>query len=111
MLQQCKGKRSQAPHLYRDAAAQFWATCDRLQYISLINQTVTNSVIGYVQIRTEAPGLFRWRGQTLRISKGMNKMKKGYYGQWGGAFIPEVLQATFDALNRAYENARQDASF
>ena len=38
-------------------------------------------------------------------------MKKGYYGQWGGAFIPEVLQATFAELNRAYEAARQDAGF
>ncbi|WP_310599249.1 tryptophan synthase subunit beta [Desulfobulbus sp.] len=38
-------------------------------------------------------------------------MKKGYYGQWGGAFIPEVLQATFADLNRAYEQARADASF
>ena len=38
-------------------------------------------------------------------------MKKGYYGQWGGAFIPEVLQATFVDLNRAYEAARADASF
>ncbi|MDR2549889.1 MAG: tryptophan synthase subunit beta [Desulfobulbus sp.] len=38
-------------------------------------------------------------------------MKKGYYGQWGGAFIPEVLQATFVELNKAYEQARADASF
>ncbi len=38
-------------------------------------------------------------------------MKKGYFGQWGGAFIPEVLQATFADLNRAYEAARADASF
>jgi len=38
-------------------------------------------------------------------------MKKGYYGQWGGAFIPEVLQATFADLNRVYEQARGDASF
>lgn len=38
-------------------------------------------------------------------------MRKGYYGQWGGAFIPEVLQATFAELNRAYEAARADANF
>jgi Tryptophan synthase beta chain len=38
-------------------------------------------------------------------------MKRGYYGQWGGAFIPEVLQATFADLNRAYEAARNDALF
>ncbi|MBM9536448.1 tryptophan synthase subunit beta [Desulfobulbus alkaliphilus] len=38
-------------------------------------------------------------------------MKKGYYGQWGGAFIPEVLQATFESLNKAYAAARNDPSF
>ena len=38
-------------------------------------------------------------------------MPKGYYGQWGGAFIPEVLHATFADLNKAYEQARADSSF
>ncbi|WP_028582862.1 tryptophan synthase subunit beta [Desulfogranum mediterraneum] len=38
-------------------------------------------------------------------------MKKGYYGQWGGAFIPEVLYSTFAELNRIYEEARADAAF
>ena len=38
-------------------------------------------------------------------------MRKGYYGQWGGAFIPEVLQATFAELNKAYEDARKDPAF
>lgn len=38
-------------------------------------------------------------------------MKKGYFGQWGGAFIPEVLYETFARLNHAYEEARADASF
>ena len=38
-------------------------------------------------------------------------MKKGYFGEWGGAFIPEVLQATFAHLNRAYEAARADPAF
>lgn len=38
-------------------------------------------------------------------------MKKGYFGQWGGAFIPEVLHATFVELNHAYEEARSDPSF
>ena len=38
-------------------------------------------------------------------------MKKGYFGQWGGAFIPEVLHATFTELNAAYEAARADAGF
>lgn len=38
-------------------------------------------------------------------------MRTGYYGQWGGAFIPEVLQATFAELNKAYAAARSDAGF
>jgi tryptophan synthase beta chain len=37
--------------------------------------------------------------------------KKGYYGQWGGAFIPEILHKTFVELNLAYEKARSDESF
>ncbi len=38
-------------------------------------------------------------------------MKKGYYGKWGGAFIPEVLHETFRRFNRAYEEIRADDSF
>ena len=38
-------------------------------------------------------------------------MNKGYFGEWGGAFVPEVLQATFADLNRAYEAARADPAF
>ncbi len=38
-------------------------------------------------------------------------MKNGYYGQWGGAFIPEVLHETFAQLNTAFEDARRDPAF
>ncbi|MGI6655599.1 MAG: tryptophan synthase subunit beta [Desulfobulbus sp.] len=38
-------------------------------------------------------------------------MPTGYFGQWGGTFIPAVLQTTFDELNAAYVDARADASF
>ncbi|MEJ2690645.1 MAG: tryptophan synthase subunit beta [Deltaproteobacteria bacterium] len=37
--------------------------------------------------------------------------RKGYFGQWGGAFIPEVLHQTFVELNQAYEAARKDETF
>ncbi|GAB4339523.1 MAG: tryptophan synthase subunit beta [Desulfobulbaceae bacterium] len=37
--------------------------------------------------------------------------KKGYFGQWGGAFIPEVLHRTFEQLNEAYREIRQDPAF
>lgn len=39
------------------------------------------------------------------------KNLNGYYGQWGGAFIPEVLHETFAQLNKAYMEARQDPAF
>jgi len=36
---------------------------------------------------------------------------RGYYDGFGGAFIPEVLVATFDELVTAFEDARRDPSF
>ncbi|WP_130471922.1 tryptophan synthase subunit beta [Candidatus Magnetaquicoccus inordinatus] len=38
-------------------------------------------------------------------------MTTGYYGPFGGAFIPEILHETFQQLTRAYEEARADAQF
>jgi tryptophan synthase beta chain len=38
-------------------------------------------------------------------------MKKGYFGQWGGAFIPEVLHQTFADLEKAYKAIREDPAF
>jgi len=37
--------------------------------------------------------------------------KKGYYGNWGGMFIPEVLYKTFQELEKAYQEARNDSTF
>lgn len=37
--------------------------------------------------------------------------KRGYYGQFGGAFIPEILVATFDELEAAFEAAKADPTF
>lgn len=37
--------------------------------------------------------------------------KKGYYGNWGGAFIPEVLHETFRQLNAAFEAVKTDPAF
>jgi tryptophan synthase beta chain len=36
---------------------------------------------------------------------------RGYYGDFGGAYIPEILVATFDELVLAYEAARDDKAF
>jgi len=35
----------------------------------------------------------------------------GYFSQFGGAFIPEILVPTFDELESAYLTARDDPAF
>ena len=37
--------------------------------------------------------------------------ERGYYGRFGGAFIPEILVATFDELCEAFDAARADPAF
>ncbi|MGL1936286.1 MAG: tryptophan synthase subunit beta [Fibrobacterales bacterium] len=37
--------------------------------------------------------------------------KEGYYGEFGGTFLPEILKTTVDELNIAYHNAIDDPSF
>ncbi|MBW1675498.1 MAG: tryptophan synthase subunit beta [Deltaproteobacteria bacterium] len=37
--------------------------------------------------------------------------RPGYYGQFGGTFIPEILVATFDQLRAAFEGIKKDPSF
>jgi len=37
--------------------------------------------------------------------------ERGYYGRFGGAFIPEILVATFDELEQAFDAAKCDPSF
>ncbi|HSO19607.1 MAG TPA: tryptophan synthase subunit beta [Desulfosarcina sp.] len=37
--------------------------------------------------------------------------KRGYFGDFGGAFLPEILVATFDELERVYTEARMDPLF
>ncbi len=37
--------------------------------------------------------------------------ERGYYSKYGGAFIPEVLVATFEELNHAFEEAKADPGF
>lgn len=36
---------------------------------------------------------------------------KGYFGNWGGAFIPEILHETFEQLKISYAAARKDPTF
>jgi tryptophan synthase beta chain len=38
-------------------------------------------------------------------------LKRGYYNQFGGAFLPEILTATFDELEQVYEAAKADPAF
>jgi tryptophan synthase beta chain len=37
--------------------------------------------------------------------------RKGYYGPFGGAFVPEILEATFDELGRVFNAAKADPAF
>jgi len=37
--------------------------------------------------------------------------ERGYYGDFGGAFIPEILVATFDQLTAAFDEAKVDPAF
>ncbi|MDC0947738.1 tryptophan synthase subunit beta [Gammaproteobacteria bacterium] len=37
--------------------------------------------------------------------------RPGYYGPYGGAFIPEILVHTFDELTAAFEDAKADPDF
>ncbi len=36
---------------------------------------------------------------------------RGYYAQFGGAFLPEILAATFDELEAVYQAAKADPAF
>lgn len=36
---------------------------------------------------------------------------RGYYSDFGGAYVPEILSATFDELEAAYDTAREDPGF
>ena len=36
---------------------------------------------------------------------------RGYYGRFGGAFIPEILVSTFEELVSAFEEAKADPHF
>ena len=35
----------------------------------------------------------------------------GYYGDYGGKFIPEILTTTFDELIEAFQAAKADTKF
>jgi tryptophan synthase beta chain len=39
------------------------------------------------------------------------RAERGYFQGFGGAFVPEILHATFEELNQAFEAARADESF
>jgi tryptophan synthase beta chain len=41
----------------------------------------------------------------------MTEKPPGYYGDFGGAFLPEVLVATFDELRAAFSAAKADPAF
>jgi tryptophan synthase beta chain len=38
-------------------------------------------------------------------------LERGYYGQFGGAYLPEILVRTFDELTEAFTQAKSDPAF
>jgi tryptophan synthase beta chain len=45
------------------------------------------------------------------VNKELNMNKNGYYGEFGGVFMPELLIPTIRSLTREFEKARDDSSF
>ena len=41
----------------------------------------------------------------------LNPDSSGYYGDYGGKFIPEILTTTFDELIESFQKAKQDPDF
>ncbi len=37
--------------------------------------------------------------------------RAGYYGEFGGAFVPEILHSTIQELQNAFEQAKNDPAF
>ena len=37
--------------------------------------------------------------------------REGFFGEFGGAYIPEILHETFAELRQAFDEARRDPSF
>jgi len=38
-------------------------------------------------------------------------INRGYYGKFGGAYLPEILVATFDELEGQFSEAKRDPAF
>jgi tryptophan synthase beta chain len=69
-------------------------------------------------LRTEGRGLEAFFAAVERRESSMNPSfgrrdpdARGYYGAYGGRFVPETLVAPVEELERAYLAARQDESF
>ena len=45
------------------------------------------------------------------FTQSINPDASGYYGDYGGMFIPEILRTTFDELIAAFNEAKADAGF
>ena len=45
------------------------------------------------------------------VDKIFEHEREGYYGEYGGAFIPEILRTTLDELIDVFDTARRDPAF
>ncbi|MDA2934038.1 tryptophan synthase subunit beta [Acidobacteria bacterium AH-259-D05] len=51
------------------------------------------------------------RGDSLRAGKSQVSKVEGYFGDYGGLFVPETLMSPLEELERAYLEARDDPEF
>ena len=59
---------------------------------------------------TEASADLRPKPSSLREAI-LSPERPGYFGEFGGAFVPEILRSTLDQLIEAFEQARRDPTF
>lgn len=50
-------------------------------------------------------------GQTNNLMNNPNANENGYYGDFGGAYIPEILHGTVERLREAYFSIKHDLTF
>lgn len=51
------------------------------------------------------------KAQKLESTSGPDSTENGFYGEFGGAYIPEILHSTVERLKEAYFAIKNDASF
>ncbi len=48
---------------------------------------------------------------SVRTSTSTEEITRGFFGEYGGSYVPEEIQGLLEQLSEAYEEARQDPAF